>query len=86
MKATSITMYDVAIGLYLPMGTTFLTCIFTAKFLYLAIFENNREADFSIWSSLLLCSYLYCEFEFINKNVHSLYFASNKVKRCYIFR
>ena len=41
MKATSITMYDVAIGLFLTMGTTFLTCIFTAKFLCLAIFENN---------------------------------------------
>ena len=48
--------------------------------------RRYREAAFSIWSSLLLNSYLYCEFEFINKHVHSLYFASNKVKRCYSFR
>ena len=46
----------------------------------------NRKTTLSIWCSLLLYCYLYCGFEFIDNNVHSLYFASYKVNRCYIFR
>ena len=53
---------------------------------YVIELNINREATFSIWCSLLLYSYLDYGFEFINKTVHSLYFANNKVKRCYIFR
>ena len=46
----------------------------------------NRGMILVFWSSNLLYSYLYCGNVFINKNVYSIYFANNKVERCYIFR